>query len=367
MAFSVLSTTGPDAETWRALLARLPQAMTDIHFLPEYARIYELTYGVEAGLSVWREGERFAAMPFILRGLDGMDFLRAAGETGFVDAATPYGFGGAVWLADDDDEALRLFARCDAGHLEHLRARGAATEFQCLHPLLGNHRLARRAGLPVTPRKEVAVVDLRQSEAALWTGLNRGNKSSINKARREGVRVVLARPEPALLARFESMYRATMTRLGAAEHWFFPDGYFARCEELLGPERCLFFLAMVGDTPASCFQILRHGPTAYYHFAGTDPDYFPLRPNNLLMWEVMLWAKSRGCVRLHLGGGVGDAEADSLMRYKQGFTRGTETLYTMGRVVRQDVYDRLCELKRRHETRELGAPLTGDYFPLYRR
>lgn len=370
--YSALATSDP---AWAGLLRRLPPAQADVHFLPGYARIYERTYGVEAGLSVWSEGEHFAAMPFILRPLDALPFLKEQGRMGFLDAATPYGYGGPVFRAEGPEHARELVARLDRAHLEHLAGRGAATEFLCLHPLLANHEPLLALGLPAEPRKRVAVADLLPDEAALWAGLNRGNKSSINKARRAGVRVERAEPTPELLALFESMYRATMARQGAAERWLFPDGYFARCAEELGPG-CLFFLARTADgRAASCFQVLLHGPTAYYHFAGTDEAFFHLRPNNLLMWEVMLACKALGCAALHLGGGVSEDEGDSLMRYKLGFTRRTEVLHTLGRVVRADVYEELCGLKRGHERRTLGpeqaraldASPGGGYFPLYRR
>ena len=87
----------------------------------------------------------------------------------------------------------------------------------------------------------------------------------------------------------------------------------------------------------------------------------------MLMYETMLWAKRRGLTRYHLGGGVGNAENDSLLRFKSSFGGHRSMLYTYGRVLDEEVYRRLCRLKLGYE-RRVGTPVTHpDYFPMYRR
>ena len=324
MRFNVLTTGDKAVEKWHAVLGQLPPAVRDIHYLPEYGRVYEMTYGVRARLSVGVTDDAMVVVPFVLRSLDELPFLGDApsGE-GFVDAASAYGYGGPAWAAQSFGTACEAYRQCDARHLEYLRREGAASEFTCLHPLLANHRLLEACGLPVERRKQVVYVALAGAETDLWRGLNRGNRNSVNRARRMGVVVEKMDPTPTNLSLFNTMYYATMERVGATQRWFFPEDYFANCFQYLGPERCSLFCAKVKDEIASCFMLMHAFNVAYYHFAGTSVEYHDFRPNNLLMWEVMLWAKSKGYGVLHLGGGASDDMDDSLMQYKRSFSKAT--------------------------------------------
>ena len=107
--------------------------------------------------------------------------------------------------------------------------------------------------------------------------------------------------------------------------------------------------------------------TAYYHFSGSDDTFDDLGQNNLLMSEVMLWAKRQGFSRYHLGGGVSSSQEDSLLRFKSGFSGQRAILYTYGRIHHQSTYEYLCQLKRKHEIETMGTVIESDYLPLYRR
>src|ERR1700687_2390162 len=96
MAFEILSAE-KDSARWTALVAALPVEHRDIHFLPEYARIYRDSYGYGAHLAIYTADEGFVIQPFVRRPLRELPFLAGASDAGnFSDIANPYGFGGPI-------------------------------------------------------------------------------------------------------------------------------------------------------------------------------------------------------------------------------------------------------------------------------
>jgi len=369
MEFRVLAATGDEGRLWSELVGRLPPELNDLHFLPEYGLVYEATYGHEPRLACLVDGRDFALQPFVVRRLNALPFLAQQGVTEpYRDIANAYGYGGPLCSDPGGAAAPGLLARFD----ERLRAwclgERIASEFCSLHPLLDNRRLV--AGWSgVSPREEKRVIwlDLAREETALWQAVSRGHRSSIQRARRAGVGVERVALDAQNFAEFERLYAMTMARHGAADRWYFPEGYFRTCARLLGPDRVALFFARVDGALASAYLLLHDSGIAYYHFGGSDDAFFHLRPNNLLLHETALWARRAGDRIYHLGGGVTAREDDSLLRFKSGFGGSAATLCTYGRVHDRASYDRLCELKLAHERAALGTTLESDYFPLYRR
>jgi hypothetical protein len=369
MEFQVLAATGADGRLWSDLARRLPPELRDLHFLPEYGLIYRDTYGHEPLLAYAAEGANFVIQPFVKRTLNALPFLAQQNVAEpFWDIANAYGYGGPLCFDPAAVAAPDLLARFEEQFSSWCVSQGIAAEFCSLHPLLGNRALlAACPGVEALPQKSVVCLDLTRTEDELWRAVNRGHRSSIQRARQAGVSVERVAADEANFAEFERLYSITMDRHSAADRWYFPAGYFRDCARHLGPGRVALFFARAQGKVASAYLLLHDAGIAYYHFGGSDDAYFALRPNNLLLYETALWARSAGNRVYHLGGGVTAAADDTLLRFKSGFGGETATLYTYGRVHDRAAYDRLCELKMKHERATLGTILESHYFPLYRR
>lgn len=369
MTFRVLRADEPDRSRWNEILSRLPGSLRDLHYLPEYGLIYRDTYGYEPMLAVLERDATVVAHAFVRRPLNALPFLvHAASGEAFYDIATPYGFGGPLVTGASGADAVALLRRFDAAFREWCGSERLAAEFSCLHPVLGNHDLIAASGIVrPQPTKEVLIIDLDAAEASLWAAISRGTRSSIQRARREGVTVERVDPDAAALEVFGRLYVQTMRRREAAPRWFFPPEYFPSCVSRLGPERSALFFARCEDEVAAAYLLLNDERTAYYHFGASDARWLDRRPNNLLMYETLLWAKRRGLSTYHLGGGVTAAENDSLLRFKSSYGGRRAVLYTSCRVLDEGVYRRLCERKTRHESLTAEPVADPDYFPLYRR
>jgi hypothetical protein len=368
VSFYLLTTSQEDESRWAGLLKRLDQAKRDIHFLPQYGRVYERTYGYKAFLAVFESGSDFILQPFVRRNLNELPFLKDQGITSpYFDITNPYGYGGPLCSNDCGKGSEELLTIFDREFTNYCIDQRFASEFTSLHPLLGNHKILERTRIvSVNKEKEIVYVDLRLSEKDIWNEYSRGQKSNINKAIRNGVTVKRLEPNSHNLKKFNELYYETMKRNGATLKWFFPDQYFQNCCELLGSERTSLFVAYVEDQPAAMYLLMHDFNTVYYHFAGTDSNYFVYRPNNLLMHHVSIWAKNSGYLYYHLGGGVSALQDDNLFGFKASFSRNAASLYSYGRVLHQETYEKLCRIKREHETWSPFLRVQNDYFPAYR-
>lgn len=365
MNFEVLGTAPNDARAWHERFNKLPNSQKDVHFLPEYGKIYEKTFGHRSQLAVYGSKRGMAIQPFSVRSLNSLPFLQDQKITEpYVDIGVSYGYGGPVFVSDSP---RLIFPQFQKAFHDYCVGEGFATEFAIIHPFLNGVEVLDQCKVELTKRKEVVFIDLSKPEKILWQELNRGNKSNINKAKRLGVVVEKVATSEINFALFEKLYYQTMARHQAEERWLFPKNYFRYCTKYLGEGRTSLFFAYVGKSVAAAYFLMHDFEIAYYHFAGSDEKFFESRPSNLLMWETILWAKRRGFKIYHLGGGVSSRENDSLLQFKSAFSPCRKSLYTYQSVCSEQKYLELCELKKKHERLTLGRELDSDFFPLYRR
>lgn len=354
------------SKQWSALFSKLPSELKDLHYLPEYGMIYHATYGQKPFAAVLSTPNGMLLQAFVQKKLTGLEFLRgAARENLDSEIANPYGFGGPLAVADGEskinfdifEKNLKIFGE----------EKQIAAEFTQVTPFQPVEGFLRGCGVSLQKLKEMVVVDLTLSASELEQGLSRGCKSNVNKAKRAGVHVESVACTSENLALFQELYLKTMERQGATKRWIFPASYFQNCVRFLGDEKTALFFAKIGPEVVAAHFVLHGFNTAYYHFGASDEKYFESRATNLLMWEIILWAKQKGYKNYNLGGGVSNTEDDNLLRFKAGFSKKRASLYGYGRVLSEESYQALEKLKLDFEKRHKLIPRDPHFFPVYKR
>jgi len=83
-----------------------------------------------------------------------------------------------------------------------------------------------------------------------------------------------------------------------------------------------------------------------------------------MLHRVRTWAKERGNIAFHLGGGVG-GKNDGLFFFKTGFSKLVAEFYTWRIILNQSIYDdcvRIWEERSKTKSRNVM-----DFFPAYRK
>jgi hypothetical protein len=143
------------------------------------------------------------------------------------------------------------------------------------------------------------VVDLTQSDEALWKDYRKGCKSTVKKAQRDGVRVSLADDLPDVET-FADLHAETMRSVGGRQ---FPTGYVAGLWRTLSPAgHCEVLLARLpSGVPVAGIMTINCKGASYYHSAGTAQAHRDSGGNTLLVHEAILRARARGDRTFHLG------------------------------------------------------------------
>ena len=297
-------------------------------------------------------------VPFLIRSID-EGLLRRAGITeALCDASTPYGYGGPAFTRGESGEAL--LARYREVMAREFPRRGVVAEFVRFHPVLENHA-GEQPGLDRLRRSQTVVWDLTDDPETMWAGMGRSARSSVRSAQRAGVRV----EEDTGLLHLESFHRSyleTMRRNQAASSYHYPLEFFRRTfAELRG--MVSLFVATLGGEVASAALILHRGPHVHYHFSGNSGTRPVPGANNLLLYEIALWARARGARTFHLGGGR--SAGDTLFQFKASFSPRHLDFWTGAAVHLPDAYERLCAAAVAGRD-PAARPIDPGFFPRYR-
>ena len=343
MNFSVL--TPDQSAEWSQAVDMLPANLRDIHFSHQYAAA-QVHLGVKPRLAVYRWNDYVVLQPFALR-----EF--SVGGIAGMDIANLYGYGGPA-----SNHGATLFQWFSQAFDDWCRSQGIVSEFCQLNPMLNSHqRKLVRQVVKATERKVVVVADISETNAK-WRYKDR-RQAGIRTASRLGITVNLEH-DPAAFIR---LYRQTMQRVYAPERFDFSDEYL-RALAALG----YVFCARFKDVAESAALMLHAGPTAYYHLAGNAMLNPKSGANDLLVHEMMIFARNElGARWFHLGGGVTSEPNDPVLHFKAGYSDMRLPAYAYFRVLDEMRYKELCAAKIAEEKAVTGAEFTSEFLPMYRR
>lgn len=177
----------------------------------------------------------------------------------------------------------------------------------------------RRNPFATHPRRSW-VVDVRPSEEELLANMKITWRYNVRAAERKGVRVRVAEA-PADLDAWYALYQETAARDGFAIH---PKDHYARVLGLFRErEAGVQFLAEYEGTPIAGLIVCRCGLVATSMYSASSNRHRDRRPNHLLQWTGMRWAKEQGCTTYDfraIAEKLEPSEPDySLYTYKEGF------------------------------------------------
>ena len=310
--------------------------------------------------------DRGLAWPYLLRRVDAIAALQGSPAT---DVGSVYGYPGPLaWGCRPGDEFLAQAWFAVAGVW---RDQGAVTAFTRFHPLLDNASLL--SGLewsserpdgdrdPVIAVGPTVSVDCTLDDDTARGLYARALRQHIAAGRRAGLVTVVDENWNALEA-FGALYRETMARNGAAAYYFFDASYFHRLVVALSGHIHLL-VTKLGDVVAAAGLFTEFNGIVQAHLVGTNGDLRALSPFKVLLDDARAWARARGNVVLHLGGGRGGRE-DSLLRFKAEFSPRRH-LFQVGRWMLDPTSCRDL-LSARLAALPPGRTLDATFFPAYR-
>lgn len=270
----------------------------------------------------------------------------AAGE--FFDLVSPYGYGG-FWGNITDYEALnRAYnAFCVSQHF--------ICEFVRFELFSDYH--AHYDG-EVETRTHNVVRDLEIPLNEMWMDFKQKVRKNVKKANGNHLEIVIENTV-AHLQDFLNIYYSTMERSNAESEYYFSKEFFEILSRM--SDNIMYFYVIYEGKVISAELVIYGAENCYSYLGGTNREYFELRPNDFLKYEIIKWAKERGLKNFVLGGGYG--VDDGIFQYKACLApKGIVDFYIGRKVFDAENYIKLVNIRAAEDP----DCLQSGYFPKYR-
>ena len=315
---TLVADDGQDEKHWTTLVENSPTP--DVYYLPEYARASaEIEQTKPLALIAGAAPCKILAPLLVRRASAAIN----GSITEWLDASTPYGYGGLLNLSDRiHPESFRYF-------FHQLKTWCTTRRIVCcvirLHPLIAQQDWFDPAEgwqdqLRMHSRGSTSAIELSAWNERLDqpTGLRRDRRADMRLANRT-LRVTWGTgaddDAEAKLGIFAALYHKLIDRNGAESFYRFPKKYFQKLTKL--GKRLGIALAWYEDEAVGGNLFLAGPRFAHGHLAATNDIGRKYGASTFLIVEGARWARRRGCELLHLGGGM--KPGDSLEDYKRSF------------------------------------------------
>jgi len=354
--FRIFDLSSPsDVKAWLEMWNSWPGREVFGH--PEYLRLYAGKWS--PGLcAAWQSDGVQILHPFLLRDLAAEPFWSGPHGNLF-DATSAYGYAGPyVWgQGCRNSSAARFWSEFHGWARDHR----VVSEFVRLG-LFPGARL-RYPGETWQAAKQI-VRPLDIEESALWADFDYKVRKNVNKALRSGVAVEIDTVSERL-SDFLRIYNHTLSRRSALASYYFPSEFFLQLQQRM-PGQFVYFHAILDGKPVSTELVLISERAVYSFLGGTLEEAFHCRPNDLLKFEIMKWARQHDKSSFVLGGGYHGE--DGIYRYKRAFAPcGQVTYFLGGQIFAGELYAALVGARQRFasEHGQDWRPHQG-FFPAYR-
>lgn len=310
---------------------------TDVHNTPEYMRLFQGYLGWQAIYAYYKKGKDYVLIPY---------FKREIKETEYYDLVGPWYFGGPIC----NDKGI--FNRFLEEFNEWCTKNNIVSEFQRLNPLLENHKLYEHN---IFYDRDVVYVSLSKSHEQIKNEYSRHARKNINKAKSNDLFVFKSEAEEYQRI-FVDLYAKNMLDKKTNDFYFFNQEFYNKLFSTFNV--ALFHVKYKNKIICSSLEIGGDNKILYDYLRGTDHNYLTLRPNDIIIDEIIVWARKAGYDYFVIGGGNTKHKDDTQLRFKKNFSSTTKPFYVYKKVHNKRKYNELC--RGINPIYELA-----DYFPEY--
>lgn len=345
-----------EKEKWQRVIGTFKNS--DIYFQWGYISSFKIHGDGAPFLFLYEDRNGRVANIFFLRDISKLDSFENKIETNrFFDISSVYGYGGPLY----EGENLEVLAiNYTYSFNKFCFERNIVSEFIRFNPLIENHRLFMDL-YDLTPIRKTIYLDLSKGEEYIWDNLKSENRTRIRKAIKNGIEVIKGR-DVELIYKFIELYNQTMDRDKAAPYYYFENEFYNVIQEELY-NNFLIFAAKYKEKIISASLVLFSDQYIHYHLGGSETEFMNLAPNNLLFFEIAIWASKKGIKKFHLGGGYSGND-DSLFRFKKSFSKLEPLDFYIGRKIHNEqIYNELINIRKENDFLFNDS---NQYFPKYR-
>lgn len=335
-----------NSSDWDNIVQSFPDY--DVFYLSGYSRAFmrESPMNGVPTLLLYENGEERAINVVLKRDVALDSKMTGRVEEGkFFDLITPYGYGGFWGRIVDWDQLNHTYSM-------YCIENNYVCEFVRFE--LFSDYFKHYDG-EVETRTHNVVRSLEISLDEMWMDFKQKVRKNVKKANSYNLSCIIENTTEHL-DDFLRIYYGTMDRTEAEENYYFSRQFFTDLNAIR--DNIMYFYVVHEGKVISTELVIFGANYCYSYLGGTDQDFFDVRPNDYLKFEIIKWAKKKGLRSFVLGGGYG--KDDGIFQYKLCLApHGQYDFYIGRKVFNQENYDKLVRLRS-------GDNLNKSFFPLYR-
>lgn len=253
----------------------------------------------------------------------------------YYDLMSPYGYGGYIGNIQNKSSLLEA-------HRTFCKNLGYVSEVVKFHPL--SNFASYYKGQLETHFHNI-ICNLTLSDDDIWASFKPKVRKNVRHANSCNLKIVIDYTGK-YLDGFLEIYYSTMERNEADKSYFFPKEFFENLNSMQG--HTAYFYVFYGNKMISAEIVIYDNKCCYSYLGGTDKEFYSMRPNDFLKYEVIKWGKQIGLDFFVLGGGHGSD--DGIYQYKTGFApNGIYDFFIGSDIFSDDKYDELCAIRRKSD------------------
>ncbi|MFR2795618.1 GNAT family N-acetyltransferase [Romboutsia timonensis] len=349
--FSILNSKKKvDKDVWMKIWIESKQK--EVFLNPNYIELYQEKED-ETLCACYIDNETTIIYPFIKRPID----ISIGDNKQYYDIITAYGYGGPYYTGIKcKDKENYFWDKFYTWCIEH----NIVSEF--IRFSLFEEELASYPG-DVELNNLNVVCNLTKSNDDIWMGFKHKVRKNVKKAKSAGVTVEVDLNGDTIDS-FIDIYYKTMDRNNANNSYYFSNEYFNKIINQLS-DNFVIFNAIKDNKIIATELVLVSEDSMYSFLGGTDSEFYGIRPNDLLKYEMIMWGKNNSKKHYVLGGGY--RPQDGIYKYKLGFEPDGVMEYKVGkRIFSEDIYNRIVDKHINTIGIKKEELIKQNFFPLYR-
>lgn len=320
--FKVISADDPQ---WNYLVRQ--SYIYDFYHLSSYHKLDE--NGEAKLLCAFHEND-FICIPLIIRKIN---------NTNYFDATSVYGYVGPLSSRKPIDLPQELIISFQENISQYFISNNIICAFSRLHPLISNKKILEGLG-EIECLGNTISIDLNLPAELQRRQYSRAYKHYFNKAETRKIEFSTDKNDENIEF-FIDFYYKTMKRLNAYKSYYFSRNYFYDFIKATEFEVDLITAKYSGKKIAGAI-FTRTSDIMQYHLSASDIDYNWLSPTKAIIDYARQIGNEHGINQLHLGGGFGADENNSLFFFKRGFSKNFTPFYIWKYIVNEKIYNELA-------------------------
>lgn len=336
------------SEEWDDAVRKCPHY--DVFYLSSYMKAYAMQGAGAPMLAVYTNGDDYAVNAVFIRDVaDDRHFSGIIGENIYFDISSQYGYGGFVGEVSN-------WEKLEQDWQDYLAGQKFICEFERFSLFSDYYKYFSGE---VESHSHNVVRSLGESLDDIWMDFKQKVRKNVKKANKYELKLIVENTGE-YIDDFLRIYYGTMDRAGADDTFYFDKSFFQELNKM-ADNICYFHVIYKNpetneERIISTELVIYGSENAYSYLGGTDREYFDMRPNDFLKWEIIKWAKNKGLKHFVLGGGYG--VDDGIFEYKKCLApNGIVDFYIGKKIYIQEKYDELVSMRDENDS---------SYFPKYR-